>query len=168
MKVYLIKASARGAYKEYKRGMGGPPQNIFSAAATTPAGVDIEICDETIDMKINFGSTADVIALFFSTPDAVHAYKVADKFRSKNKTVVLGGLHATFLPDEALKHSDSVLTGEVEGIWEQMLGDIKEGSLKPTYERTEPFSLDQLKPYPTNLISPERYDGVWTVTVSRG
>ena len=51
MKVYLIKASAPGPFKEYKKAMGSPPQNIFSVAAATPPEVAVELCDETIDMK---------------------------------------------------------------------------------------------------------------------
>ena len=168
MKVYLIKASAKGAYKEYKRSMGGPPQNIFAAAAATPDHIEAEMCDETIDMKVNLRTRADVVALFFSTPDAVHAYAMADKFRSKGKTAVLAGLHASFLPEEASGHGDSVLIGELEGIWEQLLQDVADNCLKPVYQRTTPFSLEELKPYPTHLIPPERYDEVWTVTVSRG
>ncbi len=148
--------------------MGGPPQNIFSTAAATPDTVEIEMCDETIDMKVNFRSQADVVAIFMSTPDATHAYKIADRFRKEGKIVVFAGLHATFLPDEALEHADSVMLGEAEGIWEDLLNDVQAGTLKKTYQRTEPLSLDQLAPFPTHLISPERYHDIWTVTVSRG
>ena len=101
MKVYLIKASAPGLFKEYKKAMGAPPQNIFSVAAATPEGVGIEMCDETIGMKPKLSPRADIVALFFHTPDAIHAYKLADKYRAKGKTVVLGGLHPRFMPDEA-------------------------------------------------------------------
>lgn len=168
MKVYLIKASAPGPFKEYKKYMGAPPQNIFAAAACTPRGVKIDMCDETVDMKPKMNSDADVIALFFHTPDAVHAYKLADAFRKKGKTVVLGGLHPSFMPDEAQAHADAVLIGEVEGIWGKLLADYKAGELKPRYERKSPVDMASLKPYPTNIIKPSRYNGVWSVMVSRG
>lgn len=168
MKAYLIKASAKGEFKKYKRAMGGPPQNIFSVAACTPADVTLEMTDETIDMRVNFGSDADVVALFMSTPDAVRAYEIADKFRHKGKKVVFGGLHASALPEEALEHADAVMIGEAEGIWKQLLNDLQSGALKSRYQRNEPLDLAELKPYPTDLIPLDRYDGVWSVMVSRG
>lgn len=168
MKVYLIKASAKGAFKDYKKYMGSPPQNIFSAAACTPSDVNIEMTDETVDMKVHFKSDADLIAVFMSTPDAPRAYDIARKFREKGKTVVFGGLHASFLPEEALLHGDAVMIGESEGIWEQLLEDHKNGSLKTRYQRETPVDLASLKAYPTGIISKDWYGGFWTVVVGRG
>lgn len=168
MKAYLIKASAKGAFKDYKRSMGGPPQNIFSTAAATPDDVALEMTDETVDMRVNFRTDADVIAIFMSTPDALRAYEIADRFRRRNKVVVLGGLHTSALPEEALSHADAVMIGETEGIWEALLEDVKRGCLQPRYQRTEPIDLSCLNPYPTDLIPADRYEGVWSVVVSRG
>jgi len=168
MKVYLIKASAPGPFKEYKKAMGAPPQNIFSVAATTPAGVGISMCDETVGMKPKLNTKADIIALFFHTPDALHAYKLADKYRARGKTVVLGGLHPTFMPDEASAHADALLLGEAEGIWEQLLNDYETQTLQKIYKRENPVDLAEVKPYPTDIIPPSKYDHVWTVLVSRG
>lgn len=168
MKVYLIKASAGSEYSKYKAETGGPPQNIFSAAATTPSHVEIEMCDETIGMKTDFNSDADIIAIFMSTPDAFRAYEIADKFSLQGKTIVLGGLHTHFMQEEAAKHADAILIGEIEGVWEQLLEDFKNGVLKKSYKRDTVFDLKDLKPYPTNLIHPKRYDYTWSVVVSRG
>ncbi|MCL7752138.1 radical SAM protein [Polaribacter sp. Z022] len=168
MKVYLIKASAGSEYSKYKAETGGPPQNIFSAAATTPKNVEIEMCDETIGMKTDFNSDADIIAVFMSTPDAFRAYEIADKFSEKGKTIVLGGLHTYFMQEEASKHADTILIGEIEGIWEQLLEDFKKGVLKKSYKRDTVFNLKDLKPYPTNYIHPKHYNYTWSVVVSRG
>ncbi len=168
MKVYLIKASAGSSFSEYKAMTGGPPQNIFSAAAATPKGIAIEITDETIGMKTRFSSDAEVVAIFMSTPDALRAYEIADKFRKKGRKVVLGGLHTAFNQNEALEHADTILVGEVEGIWQQLLEDVKAGSLKKKYRRTTPLDLAGLKPYPTNLVPMEKYNHTWSVVVSRG
>ncbi|MEC8427033.1 MAG: radical SAM protein, partial [Pseudomonadota bacterium] len=53
-------------------------------------------------------------------------------------------------------------------IWPQLLKDVDEGNLQPRYQRSEPLNLAELKPYPTHLIPLERYDGIWSVVVSRG
>ncbi|MBT3313060.1 MAG: B12-binding domain-containing radical SAM protein [Anaerolineae bacterium] len=168
MNIYLIKASAQSAFKEYKKYMGSPPQSIFSLAATTPKGVGIEMVDETMDMKVNYRSNADVVAIFASTPDILRAYEIAKKFRKKGKTVVLAGLHVTFMPDEAQQHADTIIVGEAEGVWEQLLEDYRAGSLLPRYQRTEPVDVATLKPFSTQLIDKSWYGNAWTVMVSRG
>lgn len=168
MKVYLIKASAGSSYSKYKAATGGPPQNIFSTAAATPEDVEVEMTDETIGMKTNFKSKADLVAIFMSTPDAWRAYKIADRFRELGKTVVLGGLHTLFCPEEAGKHADTLLLGEVEGVWEQLLADYEVGTLKATYQRNTPADLAELNPYPTHIIAPSSYNWTWSVVVGRG
>ena len=168
MKILLIKASADSQFKEYKASMGGPPQNIFAAAAATPSEYDLEMIDETIGKKINFNTKADLIVIFFSTPDALRGYKIAERFMSLNKTVVLGGLHVSALPEEADHLCHSVLIGEIENYWSEMLSDAKSGQLKPRYQSTVPVDLSRLKPYPTHLLSPKDYRGVWSVVVGRG
>ncbi|MFA8344164.1 MAG: radical SAM protein [Rhodothermaceae bacterium] len=168
MKVYLIKASASSSFSQYKKESGGPPQNIFSTAACTPKNIEIEMADETIGMKANLKSTADLVAIFMSTPDAIRAYDLAEHYKKAGKTVVLGGLHTKFCKEEAAQYADSLLIGETEEIWEELLEDYKSGNLKPEYERTTPFDLQNLKPYPLDIISPSKYNYVWSVVVSRG
>lgn len=168
MKVYIIKACEDSVFKEYKKYMAAPPQSIFSLAACTPEGIGIEMADETVDMKVNYKSKAEVIAIFFSTPDAFKGYEIADEFRKRGKTVVLGGLHVKFNRDEALEHGDTLLIGEGEEIWEQLLKDYKNGKLKSQYERQEETDFSKIKPFPTNIIPLSRYNYVWSVLVSRG
>lgn len=168
MNVYLIKASAPGPFKEYKKALGSPPQNIFSVAAATPADIGVTLCDETIDMRPSFKVKADIVAIFFHTPDAFHAYAMAEKYKEKGYTVVLGGLHASFLPEEAAPYCDALLLGEAEGVWEELLRDYQAGVLAKCYQRKTPVDLATLKPYPVDLIPPSRYKHVWSVLVTRG
>ncbi len=168
MKIYLIKASAGSSYSEYKAETGGPPQNIFSAAAAMPEGIDIEMCDETIGMKTNFKSDADIIAVFMSTPDAYRAYEITNKFRDKGRVTILGGLHTYFCQEEAAENADTLILGESEGLWEHIIKDISNNSLKKHYKRTTPLDLSELKPYPTHIIPLSKYNWTWSVVVSRG
>lgn len=168
MKAYLIKASAGSGYSKYKAETGGPPQNIFSAAAATPKDVALEMTDETIGINTNFASEAQVVAIFMSTPDALRAYNIADTFKRMGKTIVLGGLHTKFNQEEALKHADAILIGEVEGIWESLLRDYQNGRLKSKYQRERPADLAELNPYPTDIIHPRKYNWIWSVLVGRG
>jgi len=119
-------------------------------------------------MRVDFRSDADLIAVFMSTPDALRAYEIAAKFRKQGKTVVFGGLHASFMPDEVLEYGDAVLIGEVEGIWETLLEDFGSGRIQQKYQRSEPVDLATLNPFPTNIIKKSRYGGFWSVIVGRG
>lgn len=168
MKICLIKASADTQFKEYKASMGGPPQNIFAAAAATPKNIDIEMIDETIGKKVNFKTKADLIFVFFSTPDALRGYSIAKRFKEYGKKVVLAGLHPSALPDEAKSYCDCVAIGEIENYWEDLLSDFEKGQLKENYASTRPVDMVTLNPYPTNILSPRDYGGVWSVVVGRG
>ncbi|PAB59057.1 B12-binding domain-containing radical SAM protein [Anaeromicrobium sediminis] len=168
MQVTLIKASADSEFKKYKASMGGPPQNIFSVAATTPENIQVELIDETVGMKVKYNTKSEIIGIFMSTPDAIRAYEIADKFRKKGKVVVLGGLHPTFLPDESLLHADAIIRGEAEGCWEQIIKDVENNVLQKQYKQDEPFDLSKLNPYPTNIVNMSWYGNIWSVVVGRG
>ena len=168
MKVCLIKASADSGFKDYKQQLGSPPQNINSVAAATPAGVDYDLFDETANAKAPKRTKADLVALFMSTPDAMRGYQLADGYRQQGKTVVIGGLHASFLPDEAARHADALLIGETEGAWERLLADFAAGRLGKRYENSEPVDMATLKPFPHHRFDLSVYGGVDTVLVGRG
>lgn len=168
MKICMIKASVPGPYKTYKQQRGGPPQNIFSLAAATDESHSVELIDETAGMGGAIHTKADLVVIMMSTPDAPHAYALADSLRGRGMPVVLGGLHTTFMPEEALEHADAVILGEAELVWNDVLEDASRGSLQPRYVASEPVDLATLNPYPTNLIGQQVYNGFWSVLVSRG
>ncbi len=168
MKIKLIKASADSAFKEYKAYMGTPPQSIYSTAVATPEEVDVELHDETSEGAVDLGTDADIVAIFMSTPDALRGYELGDHFRSKGKTVVFGGLHASFVPDEVLQHGDAVMVGESEQIWPQLLEDYSYGRLNRRYQQGAPTEMSALCGYPHQQIDLEPYSGMSSVVVSRG
>lgn len=67
------------------------------------------------------------------TSNAYRAYKYADKFRKKGAKVIMGGCHVMFNTEEALQHCDSVIVGEVESIWREILDDYENGKLEKIY-----------------------------------
>lgn len=169
MKVLLIKACAPSDFKDYKAKRASPSQNIFSTAAAISQKVEVEIIDETANHKVNYKNDADLVGIFYSTPDAFRAYEIATRFTQNGKTVFFGGLHATFKHEEALVYGSSVIKGESEGVIHQLLEDFQSHKrLNPIYEATAPYDLRDLKPYPTNIVNPNDYDDCWTVLVSRG
>jgi radical SAM superfamily enzyme YgiQ (UPF0313 family) len=76
----------------------------------------------------------DLVGITAFTSQANRAYEVATHFRNMGVPVVMGGIHATMCLDEVTAHVDSVVTGEAEGIWPQVLEDVRHGSLKRCYD----------------------------------
>jgi len=89
---------------------------ILTVAACTPKDVAIEVIDEYVD-PIPYDTDADLVALSAKTSCVTRAYAVADRFRSRGVPVVLGGIHASLRPEEALEHVDYVVVGEAEQTW---------------------------------------------------
>jgi radical SAM superfamily enzyme YgiQ (UPF0313 family) len=76
----------------------------------------------------------DLVGITAFTAQANRAYEVAGHFRNLGVPVVMGGIHATMCLDEAKEHADSVVTGEADSIWPQVLEDARHHSLKSRYE----------------------------------
>lgn len=81
------------------------------------------------------------VAVSALTASIEDAYALCDALRARRLPVVLGGLHATCCPDEARRHCDSVIIGEGESVWREVLHDAAEGCQRPTYRGSRPFDL---------------------------
>ncbi|MCX5687453.1 MAG: cobalamin-dependent protein, partial [Candidatus Omnitrophica bacterium] len=92
----------------YRSSLTGFSSNLLIIAALTPDSYDVEFIDENFD-KIDFDKGYDLVAITSMTQQAVRAYEIADDFRSRNVKVVIGGIHPTVLPNEAIEHADTVV-----------------------------------------------------------
>lgn len=99
---------------------------IVTVAACTPADVEVELIDEYLE-PINYDTDADLVALSAKTSCVAHAYEVAANFKRRGVPVVLGGIHASLRPDEALEHVDYVVVGEAEQTWPRWVELFRKG-----------------------------------------
>lgn len=97
----------------------------------------------------------DIVGFTVLTPQAPWVYRTADRLRALGKKVVLGGIHVSALPAEAAPHADSVVVGEADGIWGDLLDDLQNGRPKPLYEGAL-LPLDSL-PRPVTGLWRTRY-----------
>src|SRR5678815_5203640 len=104
-------------------------------AALTPREHDIYHTDKIVE-RLDLDRTADLVGITAPTPSAPHAYAVADAFRRRRVPVVMGGPHATALPEEAAQHADAVVVGEAEDTWPRLLEDAAAGRLARFYRST--------------------------------
>lgn len=103
-------------------------------AAHTPADVELTFRDdglEPIDLARENDAPA-LVGISVNSKTAARAYAIADAYRSRGSQVVLGGIHVTALPDEALDHADAVVVGEAEWIWQEVVSDTRAGRLGRT------------------------------------
>jgi radical SAM superfamily enzyme YgiQ (UPF0313 family) len=114
-----------------------PPITGIHLAALTPAEHHVRVIHQQVEV-VDFETDAELIALSFFTGFANEAYRLADEFRSRGKRVVAGGPHATFNADEALAHCDSVVIGEAESVWTEVLADAAAGNLRARYIGASP------------------------------
>jgi len=144
-----------------------PSLSLASIAAVTPLDWDIELCDDHSE-KVNFNTDADIIAITAMTPQAPRAYEIADSFRHTGKTVVMGGFHASNMPDEALTHADAVVVGEGEIVWPQLLRDFVNGSLKNIYKTGSLMSMADIPVARREIFKDKGYLLTNTIQTTRG
>lgn len=121
-----------------------PQLSLHILEGLTPQEHEVHIIEEETD-DVDLDEECDLVGLSCMTANAPRAYYFAAEFRKRGKTVVLGGVHPTILPEEAAQHADSVVIGEAENIWEDLLEDFQAGRLKRFY-RKEPPSLERYIP----------------------
>ena len=144
-----------------------PSLSLAVLAAATPPEWEVALCDENIE-TLDYSIDADLVAITAMTPQAPRAYEIAAGFRAAGKTVVMGGFHASNLPDEALSHVDSVVVGEGDLIWPQLLDDFSRKQLKPSYRSTLLLDMTAIPVARREIFRDKRYLLKNTLQTTRG
>ncbi len=147
-----------------------PSLSLLTLAGLTPARHEVEY-REIADLQQAEGlpEDYDLVAISTFSAQIFEAYHIADFYMARNIPVVMGGLHVTSLPFEARAHCASVVIGEGEPLWPEVLADCERGALKPFYSQQNPGSFDLAQaPLPRfELLDPAKYNRI-TVQTSRG
>ncbi len=144
-----------------------PPLGLMTVAALTPRHHSVTIIDEAVepaepDMEV------DLVGLTAMTAAAPRAYELADQFRARAVPVVMGGMHASALPDEALEHVDAVVVGEAEELWPRLLDDLAAGDLQPVYRHDSYPDPRIIPPARRDLLDTSNYVAKHVLQASRG
>jgi len=135
-------------------------------AALTPPEYTFTYIDEEIE-DIDFNLKADLVAITAMTIQADRAYEIADEFRKRGAKIIMGGIHVSVLPEEALQHVDSVCLGEGENIWPAMLEDFAAGKLKSRYDAKKYPPVEELVSPRIDIIKHASYS-MFPIMASRG
>ena len=112
--------------------LGYPAISLAAMASLTPGRFNIRLVDE-VNEPVPYGQNCGLALIVGLTHHMPNVYRIADRLRSEGTKVILGGFHVTARPDESLEHADSVILGEAEAVWEEVLDDFTGGNLKKKY-----------------------------------
>ncbi|MBA7599387.1 Bacteriochlorophyllide d C-12(1)-methyltransferase [subsurface metagenome] len=143
-----------GEKQAYYARSPAPPLSGALVAGLTPPTVEVELLHEMV-RPIDYNTDADFIALSFMDFCAPHAFEVAERFRKIGKIVVAGGKYPSTFPKEVIPHMDSVVIGEAETVWGQVVEDMVKGKLKKVYEAPFAPPLDNIPPPRYDLVEPD-------------
>jgi radical SAM superfamily enzyme YgiQ (UPF0313 family) len=120
------------------------PLALGILSALTPAGHQVTLVDERVE-PVPAELEADLVGITAQTYTARRAYQLADGFRRRGLPVVMGGHHASLLPDEAAAHADAVVVGDAEGVWPRVVSDAGAGRLRSRYQAATPPALQGVR-----------------------
>lgn len=165
MKILLV-SPVRDEHQFTNKGILIPQLALFILQGLTPKKHEVKIVEEEY-MQLDMDEECDVVGISCMTSNAYRGYRIADAFREKGKKVVIGGVHPSLLPDEALAHADAVVIGEAEGVWEKILDDIENGTLQQRYHEPNP-DLDRYIPKDFSSLPKKRMYNLVPLQTSRG
>jgi radical SAM superfamily enzyme YgiQ (UPF0313 family) len=143
-----------------------PPLGLLTLAALTPPEYQVTLCDESAGEQVDFDSDADIIGVTGYLFQMSRVFQIADRFRGRGKTVVLGGPMATLVPQECRPHCDILFEGEAEYTWPRFLREYAAGSHGDNYRQVEKIHLPD-SPLPRlNLLKKSYSQGI--VQCTRG
>lgn len=154
------KSTGLGAYKS----SSSAPLSLAYIAAVTPGHYSVRIIDENIESMDYFD--ADIVGITSYTAQIHRAYEIAREFKSRGIPVVMGGIHVSMLPEEAVEFCSAVVIGEAEWVWPQVLQDFEKGGLKKTYNG-KAIPLEELPIPDRRLLNNDKY--LWgSILTSKG
>src|SRR5262245_22504250 len=110
----------RRAGQEYIRSWQMEPLAPAVLAGLTPPDVEVRFYDDRME-AVPYDEPADLVAISVETYTARRSYQIASEYRRRGVPVVMGGFHPTLMPEEASAYAESIVVGEAEGLWPQVL-----------------------------------------------
>jgi|HubBroStandDraft_6_1064221.scaffolds.fasta_scaffold00094_5 radical SAM superfamily enzyme YgiQ (UPF0313 family) len=137
-------------------------------AGLTPrdGGTEIRFYDDRTE-NIPFDEPTDLVAMSVETYTAKRSYQIASEYRRRGVPVVMGGFHPTLVPEETSEFAESIVIGEAEGLWPEVLEDFRGGRLRRVYKQPRRPALTGLRP-DRSIFEGKRYLPVGLVEAGRG
>ena len=142
------------------------PLPAAAIAGLTPSDVALQFYDDRLE-AIPFDEPTDAVVLSVETYTAKRAYQIASEYRRRKVPVVMGGFHATLMPDEVARYAEAVVIGEAEPVWSNVVDDLRHGTLRKRYTASRPATLDGIR-VDRSIFVGKRYLPIGLVETGRG
>lgn len=156
----------RRGMKRYIRTWKMEPLPAATIAALAPPDVQKRFYDDRLE-AIPYDEATDLVAISVETYTAKRAYQIASEFRRRGVPVVMGGFHATLYPEEVARYCESIVIGEAEELFAELIDDYRHGSPRKVYRQDQRPGLEQVQPDRT-IFQGKRYLPIGLVEFSRG
>jgi radical SAM superfamily enzyme YgiQ (UPF0313 family) len=141
--------------------------SLTTVASLIPSDIEVRILDARVE-EVDYNAPVDLVGITGLTHEIPNAYEIADGFRERGATVVMGGVHVSSLPDEALQHADSLVVGEAELVWKRLIEDFKKDELKPIYQAEGLVDMKGMPIPRRSLLNNNMYTSFSTLQATRG
>jgi len=167
MKITLIKPGFGSIISGFNLNEGSmEPLQMAIIAGLVEESDEVKLYDDRLE-KIPFDEKTDLVAITVESFSALRAYEISSEYRKRSVLIVLGGIHVSLLPEEAILHADAIVIGEAEFAWKQLLKDVKAHKLQKIYNGS--FGLHYEGCFPRrDLFKGKKYLPVNLVQFSRG
>ncbi|MBC8060252.1 MAG: radical SAM protein [Clostridiaceae bacterium] len=133
MKITLIKPNiGRREHSMYVDESRMEPLQLGVLAALTPRDIELVMYDDRME-QIPFDEPTDLVGITVETFTARRAYEISEEYRKRGVKVLMGGMHVKLIPEEVKEHCDSIMIGDAEDKWAEMIEDLRKGYLKEEY-----------------------------------
>ncbi|HSR41370.1 MAG TPA: radical SAM protein [Longimicrobiales bacterium] len=151
--------------KRYIRTWRMAPLPAAAVAAIAPPEIERRFYDDRLE-ALPYDEPTDLVALSVETYTARRAYQIASEYRRRGVPVVMGGFHATLCPDEVARYAESVVVGEGEEVFPEVIDDYRHGRPRKTYraERRPP----RIATPDRSIFRGKRYLPIGLVEFARG
>lgn len=151
-----------------RRALWFPKLSLPVIAAYTPDDWDITFIDESVE-PVDFSLDVDLVGISAQmTCYAPRAYQLAQRFRARGVKTVIGGTHVSYCPDEAIQYADTIMIGESENLWPQVLKDFEAGAMERFYKMDQFPNLDVYRHPRVDLLQQDAYMTTSCIQTTRG
>ncbi len=167
MKITLIQPGVgRKPGESYTRSWMMEPLSLAVLASLTPQDIEIHFIDDRFEY-IDYDAPTDAVAITIETYTARRAYAIAGQFRQRGVPVIMGGYHATLIPEEVVCYADAVVIGQAETVWSHVMADLKSGQLQTRYHA--PAQRDLFGIFPRrDIFRDKKYMPISLIETGRG
>ncbi|MBN1695106.1 B12-binding domain-containing radical SAM protein [candidate division WOR-3 bacterium] len=154
----------------FKKSLRYAPLTLTYLASLIPKdlNINLKILDEGTDNLSSLNFDPDLVGISAMTATSTRAYAIADNYRQKGIPVVLGGVHPTLMPEEALSHADSVVVGFAERVFPELLRDFSQNKMKRIYEDPGNFPTENIPIPKRDLLKKNSYITLNSMMATRG